>query len=680
MTDLGTFVSRAHGPVHTGPGDQHIYIAAMTEASQRLGNRGKDPRTLAQEQLTFVYQRFVPPRRLGEARRLLSEHRTAVISGSPGSGRHTAAQMLLYEPTAATGIHEVDPEIGEDGGVTLDRRAVAEGDSLLLDLSDREATRLSGLQGELSAFRSVVEERGARLVLVLSPHLDAYLTPELHRLTVHLERPRANDVLMRYLRRAQITPPPAALAAPALAGFLADAPMRDVARLADGIRRARDAAPTGSFDDWWPEELAQLREDDPEGVTFVSTMTDGRQRALALTVAMLHGATPDTLYHAVTALLAELKHPEDERPRLDRADLNTELSTLGCAPGPGGHVRFTEARRERTVLAHFWSYFPDLRKSFRTWAAYCVRDLRLDRAERDRLIERFAEQALRTGHPEELLQLARDWTVAGRQGLVPEAAQALAAGLRHDVHGRTVRQQILTELRAEKGGLPRVYRLALTVVCSRVMAVGHPDQALVRLHHLARLEDDRERRPALAALLDLAVSEPRLCALLLSRLTSHGIGPTGFRPAEARVFLALADAVARRPDLCTRHAARGRLADCWAAVFAHGSYEEWTPYVRTWLDAAGADGVRGHRDVLLKTLAAAAAPYPAAAGRTFMAAQAWAGAPGDDRARRRETADRYRRELDAAQGIGAQPGPPPTPPPDGPHPGTPPPNPPEAPR
>ncbi|WP_258563509.1 nSTAND3 domain-containing NTPase [Streptomyces phytophilus] len=245
MTDAGTYVAGAHAPIHSGPGDQYVYMAAMTEASQRVGNRGKDPRAIAEEQLAFVHQRFVPPRRLGEARRLLREHRTAVLLGPPGSGRHTAAQMLLYEPATGTGIHEVDPEDAEDGGVTLDRRAVADGDRLLLDLSDFEATRFAGLHNELSALRSVLEERDARLVVVLSPQLRDFLPAELHRLTVHVARPRADHVLMRYLRRAHLTPSPAVLAASDLAGFLADAPMRDVARLADGVRRARDAAPAG---------------------------------------------------------------------------------------------------------------------------------------------------------------------------------------------------------------------------------------------------------------------------------------------------------------------------------------------------------------------------------------------------------------------------------------------------
>ncbi|AUH42504.1 ABC transporter substrate-binding protein [Streptomyces sp. CMB-StM0423] len=651
MTDFGTFVGEARAPFHTGPGDQYVYIAAMAEASQRLGNRGKDPRAVAKEQLAFVHQRFVPPRRFGEARRLLHEHRTAVLSGPPGSGRHTAAQMLLYEPAAGPGIHEVDPEDGEDGRATLDRRAVVDGDRLLLDLSDCGAT---GLLGELSDFRSVLEERDARLVVVLPPHLRDLLTAELHRLMVHVDRPRTDQVLMRYLRRAHLTPPPAALAVPDLDGFLADAPMRDVARLAEGIRRARDAAPAGSFGEWWPGPLAQLREDDPEGAQWVDTLTDGRQRALALTVAMLQGATPDTVHAAVTALLEEAGHPEDERPRLDRTDLNTELSKLGCPTGPDGRVRYAKPRRARTVLAHFWSYFPGLRPEFHAWVARCVRDLRLDREERDRFIEHFAEQALRTGHPEELRSLARKWTDRGGHGLMPDAAKVLAAGVSHDVHGRAVRQQILADAR-QHGDQSRAYRLALTVVCAQVMAVNHPDQALVRLHHLAR-EEDGDRRPALDSLLGLATSERRLCALLLSRLATSGLGPTGFRwPGDTRVFLALAEAVARQPALCTGPAATERLTECLAAVFAHRPHEEWAPHVGTWLTAAAAARTPAHRDALLATLAAAAAPYPAAAGRTYVLSQQWVRASGSDRAQRREVAERYRRRLDTAQGIGRPP-------------------------
>lgn len=653
MTDFGTFVSQAYAPFHSGPGDQYVFIAEMAEASQRLGTHGEDRRAIAERQLHFLYQRFVPPRRLGEARGLLRDNRTVVLSGEPGVGRRSAAQMLLYERTTAdAGIHEVDPEDGEEGRATLDRRAVAEGDRLLLDLSGWEATRFLGFQRELSAFRAVVEERHARLVVVLSPHLDGSLTAELQRLSVHLGRPRADHVLLRHLRREGITPSPSALAAPALARFLAAAPMRDVARLADLIRRSRDDSPDRSFGTWWPDRLAQLAEDDPRDPEFISGLADGRQRALVLTVAMFHGSAPDTVFHAVTALLAALGHPEDERPRLDRADLNAELSNLGCVAGSGGRVRFTEPGRVRAVLTHFWSYFPDLRPQFRTWVAHCVRSMRLDPEERDRLIGNFAEQSLRTGHPGELVALAREWTPEGTGGCMPDAVQALAAGLRHDIQGRAVRQQILIQLRKES--LSRAYRMALTLVCSDVIAVTHPDEALVRLHYLARAEDDGPRRPALDALLSLATSEPRLCALLLSRLTAYGMGPAGFRrPSEARIFLALADAAARYPALCADPSARGRLTECWATVFAHRPYEEWMPHARSWLEAvltAGAD-----REALLTTLATAAAPFPTAAGRTYLLSQHWALEPGTDRARRRDVAEHYRRCLDISQGIGGRP-------------------------
>ncbi|MHA4815765.1 ABC transporter substrate-binding protein [Streptomyces aculeolatus] len=652
MTDLGTFVAQAQAPVHSGAGDQNIYFAQMTEASQRLGTHGKDRRAIADRQLGFLHQRFVPPGRLGEARRLLRDNRTVVLSGEPGVGRRSAAQVLLYEPSAAgAGIHEVDPEDGEDGGVLLDRGAVADGDRLLLDLSTCETTRFAGLQNELSAFRAVVEERGARLVVVVSPHLERSLTAEFQRLTVQLGRPRGADVLMRHLRREDITPAPVALAAPGLAGFLSVASMRDVARLADLIRRSRNDSPAGSFDAWWPDPLAQLT-DDPQGPEFVRGLTDGRQRALALTVAMLHGSEPDTVYSAVTALLAVVDHPEDERPRLDRADFNTELGNVACVTGPGGRVRFSEPGHVRAVLTHFWSYFPDLRPQFRAWVAHCVRDLRLDREERDRLIGHFAEQSLRTGRPEELVALAWEWTPKEGRGFMPDAVQALAAGLRHDVHGRTMRQKILSQLRHES--LSRTYRLALTVVCSDVIAVNHPDEALVRLHYLARKEAAGDRRPALDALLALAAGDRRLCALLLSRLTAYGIGPTGFRsPAEARIFLALAGTAARQPALWRDPSAPRRLTECWATVFAHIPYEAWAPHVRTWLDAVPT--ADAHRNALLTTLAAAAGPYPAAAGRTFQLSQQWALAPGDDRAERGDAAEHYRRCLDSAQGLGPPP-------------------------
>ncbi|MDT0344417.1 ABC transporter substrate-binding protein [Streptomyces litchfieldiae] len=648
MTSFYTEVSHAGGPVNMGSGNQNNLYISLAETFQRLGTHGKDRRAIAEQELNWLHQRFIPPDRFGRARGLLRDHRTVIVSGQSGNGRRTAALMLLYELAEdGAGMHEIDPGRDEDGPI-LDRQAVGDGDRLLLDLSGSDSSRYLGVQKDLSAFRSVVEDRDARLVVVLPPHLKGHLAAELQRLTVEIGRPRGDELLMRYLRRDRIIPSPTELLAPSLADYLASKPMRDLARLANLIGRNRDSTPAGGFSEWWNEALAQLTDDGSETATFIAELNDGRRRALALTVAMFHGSAPDTINQAVMSLLAQVSHPEDDRPRLDRSDLTTELHRIGASAGAEGRVRFDTVGRDRAVLTHFWTYFPDLRPGFRAWVGECGRNLRLDGEERRDLIARFAEQTLRADLPEELLSLAREWTQRGdAQRLLPDAAQVLAEGLRHDLHGRVLRQRILDLVKEPE--LPRTFRLALTLVCSQVMAVRHPDEAVTRLHHLARREATLERRPAWDALLTLAVSERRLCALLLHRLTRYGSNSPGSLSADSRIFLALADSVSRRPDLCAGYAIRERLTAGWATVLEHGPHEDWAPHVEHWLEAARATD--GQRDRLLATLAESGAHQPGAIGRMYVISQRWARTSTADRAERRLVADHFRRSLDAAQGI-----------------------------
>ncbi|MDB4898025.1 MAG: hypothetical protein JWN15_4287 [Firmicutes bacterium] len=357
---------------------------------------------------------------------------------------------------------------------------------------------------------------------------------------------------------------------------------------------------------------------------------------------MFHGSAPDTVFDATGTLLEVLGHPKYDRPRLEHTDLTSELEAIGAGTETDGQVRFRALGYDQAVRTHFWTYFPDLRVTFCTWVQRCVQVQTLSAEESDALITRFAEQCLRTGRPEDLWRLAERWTERGQlERLLPDAAQALAEGLRHDRHGRAFRQKIYGW--SVLPSLPKGLKQALVLGCSEVMAVRHPDQALVRLHHLARRESGAGKRPALDALLSLAPSDRRLFRLLLDRLAP------GQWPADSRIFLALAGLASCTRALFVSVAVRDRLVSGWAAVLLHRPHQEWAEHIQHWLSAACA--TESHREPPLDVLVDAAARQPGVIGRMYATSQLWAHASPTEQAARCELADLFRQKIDTAQSI-----------------------------
>ncbi|WP_062214531.1 ATP-binding protein [Streptomyces sp. NBRC 109706] len=652
--DARTFIGNT-GFANTGSGHVTYIQGVMAETLERLGRPGRDPRTMAGRNLRWLRARFVPPSGSARARRRLGEWHTVALAGPPGSGRRTTAWMLLHE-LAPDGddIHEID--LGEeDEGSALDARTIGRGDRLLLDLSGSDIPQFLRAQRELTGFRAVVERQDAHLVVVLPQHAEGHVDPELRPVEVTIQRPPPHHVLARYLRRAGITPKPDELDLPELASSSL-AEVADLARLVD---EARGADPEATFQDWLRAARNRLSEDGSLAATFVAGLPDGRRRALALTVALFHGAPPEIIHRACTELLNLVDHTRDDRPRFDRTDLGAELGKIGALPGRDGRTRFAKTVRETAVLHHFWTYFPDLRGAVQWWVEQCLRHLPLDGAERAPVVARFAEQVLRSDEPVRLVDVAGGWTGRGSdRRLVPDATQALAIGVRHPRHGRAVRRKILE--RAREPGLSEPFRLALALVCSEVMAVHHPDQALVRLHHLARAEADLPRRPAWDALLGLAAEGPRRCAQLLQRLLRHIGDGAAHLTADRRILLALTGTIAARPALCADDTVQEPLVLGWAEALGHLPHQEWEPPVRRWLAAVlEAEGQLG--DCLVTTLATAGAASPRAVGRMYVISRTWANEVPEERTARRPVADHLRRALDTAQGLDAWTRPAPTP-------------------
>ncbi|MFE7070983.1 ABC transporter substrate-binding protein [Streptomyces sp. NPDC057620] len=638
---IGSFVNEAHGSVHSGAGPQYnVYLqAAASLLREQAGTRRL---AIAKSDRDHLDQRFVPPPRLQRAREELRRSHTVLVDGLPGSGRRTAALMLLHELSESRGsLHEL-PDTADDRTVSpLDAQDINDGDRLLLDLSEADESRYVAVQQALSDFRSSLLGHDAHLAVVLPHHLGYLLQSDLRRFTVEIGRPSAKRVLARHLRCEDIVPSAEELSGRDLAGYLAHAPMRGVAELADRIRHGRNTAGAErGFSDWLSAALSRQQDQSARVAADTSTEHGGRRRALMLSLAMFHGTTPGAVLQATNTLLDILSHPPDPVPRLDRADLHAEFDGIGAETQPDGRVWFRHTGYDSAVREHFWTFLPDIRRQLRDWFRICLAEPALTPRDRSQAVERFAEQSLRTDRPEDLAWLAHQWTGRGaRAQLVADAAQALARGLDDDRHGRSFRQQIYEWSKSTETSTG--LREVLIVVCSEAMARSHPDQALVRLHHLARGTQGSTGARAQVALTRLARSDDRLYRRMLDRL---GAGITQKQwGVDIDLFLAVADPV----RLVASRRVRESLAGCWNAALRR-PVDSWSPTVRQWLDACADDR---RRDCVLEVLVAACAADNRVSGQLYRVALDWQRADTRQAEVREDIVGCLLRKINAAQGI-----------------------------
>ncbi|MFE0175530.1 hypothetical protein ACFWZ2_24735 [Streptomyces sp. NPDC059002] len=637
----GSYVHEARSAVHSGEGPQYnFYLQAA--ASRLREQASRRPLVIAQADREHLHRRFVPPPRLQQARQLLRNSCTVLIDGLPGSGRRTAALILLHELSDTAGSFHELPDTSDDRTASpLDVRDINRGDRLLLDLSEVEESRYLGIQEAFSDFRSHLVGQGAHLVVVLPHHLGYLLRGDLRHLTVDMGRPSAKRVFVRHLRQENILPPAAELGGPELAAHLARAPLRDVADLADRIRRCRDGAGADQgFPHWLSDSLAGAADHTARVAADISAEQNGRRKALLLSLAMFHGTAPGKVLHAANSLLTVLGHPPDTTPRLEHSDLHAELSEIGAETLPDGRVQFRIQGYDQAVRNHFWTYLPDIRRQLRDWFSTCRMQTGAEPSEHSEAVARFAEQVLRSNRPEDLTWLAKQWTLhTARADLLPDASQVLALGLADDQHGRFFRQQIYdwSMDTATTHGLRRV----LVLVCSEAMARSHPDQALVRLHHLARRTSGSVGMAARQAVLDLARTDNRLYRRMLDRL-STGI-TQGQWDADFDLFLTLADPV----RLIRSHSVSGSLVLGWTGILSR-PVAYWTTPTVYWLNACR--DIR-HRDAALDILVAASATDVRTSGRLYRVALDWVRADAGDTARREQTVSDLLLKINAAQGI-----------------------------
>lgn len=644
-----TRIESSQSVIHTGPG--HIFVND-TQAQES----GKPTfRRFAEDQLIWLRRVLVAPGGMGKARATLADTGTVILDGAPGSGRTSAARVLLRESRRDSGVfHELLP--GEEDEPALhDPALVGPDDQLLLDLSAADDHQWSVIRTDLPALRKAVHDKRAHLVVIMPR--GGTLDPGLQYYRVEIRRPDALEVFRRHLRvhglpYEQYMRPDATVDE-----FMReDRPMREIADFADLVRRARETArPDEGFAQWCATAREARNDRRREVALFVAGRREAPQRALLLTASLLHGAHADVIHRAAQLLLRTFRSPSDGVPPLEHKDLAERLEEISADAGPDGHVRFRQLDFDSAVCAHFWDHLPDLRPHLGAWVASVVdlNDPHVTPAVRDGLVARLARQYLRTGRGDGLASLAEGWSAAAASRARLEAAvQALTCGLDDPAHGSEFRARVYQwcahrQLRGE-------FAQVLVRICADVLAASHPDQALLRLYYLARRERGTTR--ALEALQGLVAGSRRLRRRLLDRLARSDLSP-----AALDIFLRicdpepLTDSSGTARALVEENEVRQSLITCWHAVLAERPRATWRPYAQRWLHRA-ADGA-GHRgELLLDLLVSAAGRCEGRRGEAFAALYASAReaertAPGDP-ARSAATTELLLHKISVAQGPG----------------------------
>lgn len=582
------------GPIHTGSGNLNYFEAAT---------QSRDPRFAFIEELDWLWRRFVHPPGYGKANDLLEFHRTVLLSGEPGSGRIATAKALLRGLSSGDErFHELAWQGDEDTGrYQLEPAAVGDDDRVWLDLTQLDDRGWRAFQNELSSVRKMIAERSALLVVVL-PGKDGHeVWPEFTRLHAGIRRPNAHEVLRRHLRMAEV---PDAVSSPLPEFLRKNPPLRDVARFADFVRLAHLKDPRRNYEAWYKAAESARAGHDAAVAEMVVKLRSGPERALLLASAMLHGAHVDHVYDAAMKLLSTVSYA-DESHLLERSDLLESLKGIGAELDDRGHVRFEELGYDAAVRAHFWHHMPELRSGIRQWVGKMIDHTDLGDKDRDFLVEQFADQCLHPRYRQILVDAVAEWTsgaIAYRRQVA--ADRALQQALKHEQHGGFFRKQIYNW--ATDDHLPEALSEVVIMMCVKVIALSHPDQAIVRLHHRARRES---RSNARTALLELVSGDPWFRRLLLARLTQPLEGSRKEYERDPGLFLELVDPLAfttsddhNRP-LVAEAEVRDMLTNGWRRVFLELDEPAWQGQMRRWLIVACHD--ERHRDSLIDVLVSA---------------------------------------------------------------------------
>ncbi|MER5508032.1 hypothetical protein ABT052_22190 [Streptomyces sp. NPDC002766] len=586
-----------------------------------MSARNTPPRQVADQQLSRLQQRFARPTGINDAYDTLERHNIVFLYGTPGNGRTTAARVLLRELPRGSGVYqELTPDADGQSPEPLTPELIGEGDRMLLDLSDAKEDVWTRCHDRFPGFHKVLLDKRSFLAVVL-PHAHADgLSPDFAAYRKPVNRPDDLEVIARHLRLRGVDPGSLWHAPKELTDYLTEKPpMRELASTADIIVDAcRTAKPEDSFADWCRQAIAAATIRAEEVNDFLPDLRAGSQRALLLSVAMLHGAPADLIHRAAAILRGSLRIAGDDRPLLEHESLTERLREVGASRNDEARVHFDKLRYDHAVRHFFWRNMPDLRRPLRDWVEQVLALPQFPEEGRKDVVVRLAELCALTEDADRLAEPARDWALRyGDPARLRAAADWLGWGVRHEDEptSRHFRQAIYSwAIRPVEPDLRRV----LTEVCVNVMASTHPEQAVVRLHHLARREPFDEgsaKNSARHVLLRLVEMDTRLRLHLLYRLAfmPRQRRPGRQRALDAWLFLGLLTMPSRPEHIFLQlSSTRLWLSMCWIDVLWGFSSRSWLPHVQRWMTTTDAaddpELVHLALDVLVD---AAAENYPA---------------------------------------------------------------------
>lgn len=579
--NVGTAVTDAQGPIHTGPGDQYNYGLLATEEMLRLvlsrpegGRAGVGRGLITAEDVEWHAARFVRPSGFPEDPPGADWPWTQYFTGEPGSGlRGAALQWLRLAGEGRRPVRRLPDQDGDDSEPMLLAGSIEPGELLLLDTAVDDDARFSRLRRELAPYHESVEEAQARLAVVVSSEQERQLAGSARDRIVHIARPDCGEVLRAHLRPSGITDTEGVLREEKARTWLASATVGATADLASLIAQAkRDRHGQGSFRAWFDDAHKSILDWSESVGKQLEDCTSTAERVVLLAAAVCEGLRADHVFTATKDLMGRVEAPPPEEPPLERTGFVTLLRKLGVRLDEERRIEFEEFNYAEAVRNRFWDDFHDLHKVFALWIAKCVSQPDLTQHDRMNLADRIAKQCLRVHRLDLLLAAVKQWTIATAVHEA-EAARVLGAALDDPHAQREVRHELYNWARNPDIPAPRAR--AAVAVCSGVLRYTHPFQAVVRLLHLARnprrpvsegaqqalvtgTRDRRFRRLALEQLTRRTSPNARdweLCALLTSPEAAGAVdGARGF-PAGVRerdAFVACA-AAAMRAD---REAAR----------------------------------------------------------------------------------------------------------------------------
>ncbi|MFC3995213.1 hypothetical protein ACFOVU_04770 [Nocardiopsis sediminis] len=481
------------------------------------------------EQRSRNEETFVPGPDYHHAQSLLSgDSRTVILSGRPGSGRRTAAMALLGliksgRPEQGVVVRELPDEqvkADEPAGKALQPDSIEQGQRLLLDLT-ADQDLLSRIRPFLETFRHEVQTKDGYFVVVIDQGQEDEVRDEFGDLLVSWRSPNGVAVLEKHLRVHGVGIDAARLNTHEAAKWAATARLGEIAHLARLARDARLASPDTSAESCLTEAHAALADRGAEVIRAVNGLSDSWQRAVLLAAALLDGRNVDAVFTAAKELMTVLATSTLTVPPLERTVFPSQLDRLGVSISSDRTVRFAKLGYAAAVRDCFWDGHPDLSQEFVAWVDRCVRSPRMAPADRDAVAGHFADQCVRLSRLESLFGLVRQWASDPSQGrsLALQAALALGRVLATPEAGRAARREVYHW--AKEKPLPAELGQVLVAVCVDVIADRQPDEALVRLHYLARRGGPAVRGSAMEALHELMSARPDMYRLMIKRLAER---------------------------------------------------------------------------------------------------------------------------------------------------------------